>query len=81
MPQEGPPVLVFADTNNKNIHVLLPDNKQKIVFTLYSMNGQLMHKTILAQTQAIIPVKNLEPGIYIINIKGDNIFYSQKVLF
>ncbi|MDR0749324.1 MAG: trypsin-like peptidase domain-containing protein [Tannerellaceae bacterium] len=81
MPQEGPPVFVFADTNSKSIHVLLPGNKKEAVFALYSMNGQLMYKTILSRTQTTIPVKNIEPGIYIINIKGDNIFYNQKVLF
>jgi hypothetical protein len=81
MPQEGASVLVFADVNNKSIHVLLPGNKEGAAFTLYSMNGQLIYKTILTQTQTIIPVKTVEPGIYIINIKGDNIFYSQKALF
>jgi hypothetical protein len=80
-PPEEAPVLVFADANNKNIHVLLPDTKTMSAFTLYSMNGQLIYKTMLTRTQTIIPVKELEPGIYIINIKGDNIFYSQKVLF
>jgi hypothetical protein len=78
---EGPPVLVFADANNKNIHVLLPDTKATATFALYSMNGQLIYKTRLTRRQTIIPAKELEPGIYIININGSNIFYSQKVLF
>jgi hypothetical protein len=80
-PPEEAAVLVFADTNNKSIHVLLPDTETTAAFALYSMSGQLMYKTRLTQAQTIIPVKELEPGIYIINIKGDNIFYGQKVLF
>jgi hypothetical protein len=80
-PQGRLSAFVFADTNNKSIHVLLPDTKKEAVFALYSMKGQLMYQTMLTQAQTTIPMKRLEPGIYIINIKGDNIFYSQKVLF
>jgi hypothetical protein len=79
--EEQPPIHVFSDINNKSIHVLLLGDKKTATFALYSMNGQLMYKTTLTQTQTTIPMKNLESGIYIINIKGNNIFYNQKVLF
>jgi hypothetical protein len=81
IPSERQPVYVFSDQNHQTIHVLLADMKQTAAFSLYSMNGQLVYKTTLTQAQTTIPVKNLEPGIYIVNIKGDNIFYSQKMLF
>ncbi|MDR1402153.1 MAG: T9SS type A sorting domain-containing protein [Tannerellaceae bacterium] len=81
IPQEKQQIQVFSDIKNKSIHVLLPDDKKRPVLALYSMNGQLMYKATLTQTQTTILLKHIEPGIYIVNIKGDNIFYNQKMLF
>jgi hypothetical protein len=76
------PVCVFSDRNRQNIHVLLPAGpKQPATFSLYSMNGRLVYKTTLTRAQTTIPLKHPAPGVYIVNIKGDNIFYSQKMLF
>lgn len=81
IPQEEQQIHIFTDVNNKSIHILLPDDKKMSAFALYSVNGQLIHRATLTQAQTTIPMKNLTPGIYVVNITGDNIFYSQKILF
>lgn len=81
IPQEEQHIHVFPDTNSKRIYVLLPDDKKMATLRLYSVNGQLIHTTVLTEAQTAIPMNHLHPGIYIVNIQSDNIFYSRKVSF
>ncbi|WP_280746144.1 MULTISPECIES: T9SS type A sorting domain-containing protein [unclassified Parabacteroides] len=82
---EKPPVeddvKVFINRNHKTVYVLLPEDIQKADMAIYSTNGQRMFQTTLSGNASTIPVSNLGSGIYIININGKNLYYSQKILF
>ncbi|MDR0430743.1 MAG: trypsin-like peptidase domain-containing protein [Tannerellaceae bacterium] len=81
LPKEEYGIQVFLNKNHKSIHVLLPGQIESAHLFLYSTSGQLMTKTLLTNAHSTIPLLNMPPGVYIVNIKSNDIFYTQKILF
>ena len=57
------------------------DSSEKIIWSLYSVNGALVSKNKMRmQDLSEINVGNIEPGIYVLNIKSNFGIYNQKII-
>jgi hypothetical protein len=75
-------VLIRADRSRRMVHVWLPPSlTTESICRLYTSGGQLMKEQTIRGGEAVIAVDSLPPGIYLVNISGRNIFYTQKVVF
>ncbi len=74
-------VKVYLGPGNKTIYVILPEGIRNATYTLYNVNGALIQKATLTDNQTILSVPELTPGIYIAQVNGKNIFYTQKLIF
>ncbi|MDR1557937.1 MAG: T9SS type A sorting domain-containing protein, partial [Tannerellaceae bacterium] len=71
-------VRVWVDAPRSRIQILLPQ-EETFTYRLYSVTGQLLQESLISGNQADIPVAELHPGIYIIQLSGKKIFHTQKV--
>lgn len=72
-------VKVWMDASRSRIHVLLPDD-EAVACRLYSTTGQLLQENLLNGSKASIPVSGFHSGIYIIQLTGNKVFHTQKVI-
>lgn len=77
-PQEQP-VLVSKGGNMIYIHISRP--VQKASCSIYNASGALVKKVNISGADTTIPVWDCNPGAYLINISGEKLFYTQKIIF
>jgi hypothetical protein len=75
------PVRLFPDEGHSRIHVVFSGSVEKADFRLFGVNGQLLMQETISGREAIVPVPGFRPGIYLVNIRSSNIFYTQKMVF
>lgn len=74
-------VFVRVGKDRQSIHILLPEETKKAEVTLYAVNGQQSDKAYFAGTEGVISLNVKRVGIYIVQIKFNNKFYHQKLIF
>lgn len=74
-------IRVFMGVGNKTIHVFVSEDVKNATCTLYTINGQPVVKRFVTENQILIPVSDLSSGIYLLNITGEDLFYTQKLIF
>jgi hypothetical protein len=70
---------IYPNPATDNISIILPENIDRAVFTLYDMQGE----TLICQevnNQETLPVNNLAVGIYIYNIRTRKESYQGKLI-
>lgn len=75
-------VKIFPNPTSDNINIQI-DNQfpKEFSINLTDMSGKLVFdKTYNNQKEVVIDVKNLSKGTYLVNIKGQNQDYSQKII-
>jgi len=75
------PVFVLFSNDKKNLYIQLSDNINTADFLLYSITGQLILNAKNIKTDKSIAIPHLAPGIYVACLKGNNLFYTQKLNF
>lgn len=77
-----PEVTIYTPRNG-DCHLLFGKDDTYVTVSVYNTNGQLMKSRILSTIttgqEEIIELSNLQSGIYIIRVKGDNIQRSQRI--
>jgi hypothetical protein len=74
------PVRIWVDALHGTVRIsLLRTEGAACTYRLYSTTGQLLQEKSISGSEASIPVGEYHPGVYLINIKGSKLFYTQKV--
>jgi hypothetical protein len=75
-------IKIFPQPAKDILNVEIPDLilNNNVSFTLKSIDGKLIHKQTINQTQTIISIEDLESGIYIIVLKIGNQNYTHKCI-
>ena len=77
-PEEQP---VLISKGEKTIHIWLKQEGRNAFCSIYTSSGTLVKKTSLSESNTTIPVSDYSPGVYLINVTGENLFYTQKIIF
>lgn len=70
------------DVPNKTIHVWIPDRNEAVgkTLSLYSVTGSLLARKYMDEAVAILPARNLAPGIYAVSISGNGKTDTRKIV-
>ncbi|MDR2388899.1 MAG: T9SS type A sorting domain-containing protein [Tannerellaceae bacterium] len=74
------PVGIRIDAPRHTLHLLLPE-AERATYRLYSTTGQLLQEQTLNGGETTLSISGFPPGIYVIQIQGDNLSHTQKVHF
>jgi hypothetical protein len=72
-------IRVYPNPTRDYIHIVLPDNVYRAVFTLYDMQSKMLLQQEIS-SQDVISVGNLAKGIYIYNVTTDKQNYTGKLI-
>jgi len=75
-------IKIYPTVSDGNINIFSRVNAEKTKLSVYDVNGRLVFNTSVnlvngGETAVNIPLKN---GVYILNIKGENLNTSQKII-
>jgi hypothetical protein len=71
---------VWVDASRSRIHILLPPGGETVACRLYSTTGQLIQENLVDGSGATIPASGFHPGIYVIQLRGNKVFHTQKII-
>lgn len=72
---------VWVDASRSSIHILLPGGEgETVACRLYSATGQLMQENLVGGSVATIPASGYHPGIYILQLRGNKVFHTRKII-
>ncbi|WP_127123621.1 M43 family zinc metalloprotease [Chryseotalea sanaruensis] len=75
-------VAIYPDQNGGLNLTFNVEERQTVVFSIYDITGKTLVKNIAVNTlnqTYTFPLSDVNTGIYVVHIKADNQYYSQKV--
>jgi hypothetical protein len=72
-------VSVYPNPATDNIHIVLPENVSRAIFTLYDMQSKLLIRQEI-NSQEEISISNFATGIYIYNVRTNKQSYQGKIV-
>jgi len=66
-------------TNNR-INVSIPDNCNECTITITDLSGRIIYNNIIYSGTNEIYLQQIVPGLYLLNITGNNVNYSTKII-
>lgn len=70
---------LFPNPNNGIFTVLIP--KENYEINIHNISGEIIYKTAIQNTEQFnIDIQGFPSGIYILNLKSDNITYTKKMI-
>jgi PKD repeat protein len=72
-------ISVYPNPTRDYIHIVLPDNVYRAVFTLYDMQSKMLLQQEIS-SQDVVSVSHLAKGIYIYNVITDKQNYTGKLI-
>lgn len=75
-------IRVYPNPSNGILNLAIANYSGKLAVEVYDINGRNVHMQEFDNfsAQSSINMDNLQAGIYVVQLKGDNLNYSQKVL-
>lgn len=71
---------VYPNPTKGTINVMIPDNDEKSIITLYDLQGREILKKETSQINTSFSIDSLQDGIYLINIKNNSGTVSKKIV-
>jgi len=73
-------VLIYPNPVSDEVRITLPDETENAHIQLFDLTGKVIFSTEQSQKTGTYPVAHLNKGIYIVIIKGNDLFASQKII-
>jgi hypothetical protein len=79
MDTEASAIKVYPNPTKDNLNIVLPENIDQAVFTLYDMQSKVLIQQQIS-AQDVVSVSHLAAGIYIYNVRTEKGNYTGKVI-
>lgn len=72
--------MISLAADRRTAYILLPEGEANAVFTLISMNGQVIQTNRVVSGQTAVPLKAVAPGVYLMTLAGRDWKLTRKVV-
>jgi hypothetical protein len=72
------PVKIWVDALQRRLHLSYPPTPGA-AYRLYSTSGQIVQEESLSGSEAVISLSGIPSAVYIIQVRGNNLYHTQKV--
>lgn len=74
-------VHIIVGTDRQSLHILLEKETQRAEVTVYTINGQIIKEAVFSGNEYVLRIDRPGVGMYVVQIKFDNKYYHQKLIF